>query len=353
MSFLLATKKNGIGTLSMLQLNYPITQMPPESDLLTKIRHNRSMLLPRLELWRAEIQAQAEAANANPSYTLGKLLGYIGEVLRLPSSYSVEETKSPNGYFCKIILPGNCMFVNEYPFETAINAMISSTSLAVGAILEACFKLDGEPDSKNVKGKQQDKTMDVVEENTLMTDATTAKPTPPTAIAQATPLPRNNGRPAPTEAPPLSSKKRKLEEVAVDSEPIISEGGSYMEKLIGEGPDGQQLINRTHMHLNLTEFSCRGLFAAITTNMKWTVQQKQQKTEDHQYVSTLIVDPKDGHLPWMITEVRPSDKMARDASTKSFLQLLTDEGIFKVNSMLPPIEEMKDYASAPPASNGH
>ncbi|KAI9290226.1 hypothetical protein BC943DRAFT_313538 [Umbelopsis sp. AD052] len=328
--------------------------MPPESDLLKKIRNNRALLLPRLELWRAEIQAQAEAANANPSYTLGKLLGYIGEVLRFPSSYSVEETKSPNGYYCKIILPENCTFINEYPSETAINAMISSTSLAVGAILEACFKRDEVPIPKKVKKRQHDNIMGVVEENTFMTDATatnstttTNTPPTPTAPAQAP----SNGRPAPTEQTSLSSKKRKIEEVTVDSEPFVTDGGTYMEKLIGEGPDGQSLIDRTHMQLNLSEFTYRGLFAAITTTMKWGVAYKNRKTEDSQCELNMVVDPKDGHLPWMVSEVRPSEKVARDAAIKRFFQLLTDEGIFRVNPMLPPIETMKGYT--PPASNVH
>ncbi|KAI8582757.1 hypothetical protein K450DRAFT_226782 [Umbelopsis ramanniana AG] len=336
----------------MLQLNYPPTHMSSESDLLKKIRHNRALLLPRLELWKTEIQAQTKAANANPSYTLGKLLGYIGEVLRLPSSYSVEETKSPNGYYCKITLPENCTFINEYPSETAINAMISSTSLAVGAILEACFKLDKKPDSKSVKRKHQDNIMGVMEENTLMTDIITPTPNPPATLANATPLPASNGRPAPTEATLPSSKKRKFEEVTVDSESAITEGGTFMEKLIGEGPDGQPLIDRTHMQLNLSEFSYRSLFAAITMAMKWGVVYKHKKTEDQQCELNMVVDPRDGHLPWMVSAVRPSEKLAREAAIKRFFQLLTDEGIFRVSSLLPRIEDMKDYVTAPPISNG-
>ncbi|CAO3690649.1 unnamed protein product [Umbelopsis ramanniana] len=270
--------------------------------------------------------------------------------------YSVEETKTPNGYYCKIVLPAHCTFVNEHPSDTPFNAMISATSLAVGAILEACFKLDQEPDSEIVKERKQNSIIPVMEENTLMTEATAKRSTPPPAIAPATPssLPPTNGRSAPAEVAPPSSKKRKIEkieEVGSDSELIISEGGTFMERLIGEGPDGQHLVDRTHATMNLTEFSSRGLFAAITSSMKWIAHSTNKKTDDNQVESTMMVDPKDGHLPWMVCEVRPSEKLAREATIRRFLQLLTDEGIIRVNPMLPRIEDMKDYASAQRVSN--
>jgi hypothetical protein len=337
----------------VVQLDYQLSHMPPVTDLLTKIRHSRSALLPRLEQWRAEIQLHAEAANANPSYTLGKLLGYIGEVLRLPPMYSVEETKTPNGYYCKIVLPSNCTFVNEHPSDTPFNAMISATSLAVGAILEACFKPDQEADSKVVKEKEQSIVTHVMEENTVMTEATAKRSTPPPAIAPATPLHPTNGRSKPAEVAPPSSRKRTIEEVEADPELIISEGGSYTERLIGEGPDGRHLVDRTHFTINMTEFTGRGLFAALTSIMKWQVSNTNRKIDNNQVELTLMVDPKDGHLPWIVSEVRSSEKLAREATIRRFFQLLTDEGIFKVNSMLPRIEDMKDYSSAQHVSNEH
>jgi hypothetical protein len=330
--------------------------MTPENNLLTTIHRNRLTLLPKLGLWRAEIQAQADLAHANPSYTLGKLLGYISEICSLPASYSVEETKTANGYYCKIILPENCTFVNEVPSETPINAMIISTSMAVGAILGACFKDDQEPNVDTDKRIEQDKALEVIDENTIMTEATATKTktTPaqslPNTTTNVTAVSTSISRPAPMEVASSAtlSKKRKLEEVETESEDKdISPGGSYFEKLIGEGPDGQPLIERTHAQINLTEFSYRGLFAYITSSMKWIIDHKHRQIENNQVESTLIVDPRDGHLPWVICESRPSERAAREGAMKRFFQLLTEEGIIKVSAILPPVEHMKDYASNP------
>lgn len=356
MNFLAGINQEGsqwVPSLSVLQLELQLSHMPPERELLAKIRQNRSALLPGLEAWRAEIQSHAEAANANPSYTLGKLLGYIGEVLRLPPMYSVEETKTPNGYYCKIILPAHCTFINEHPSETPFTAMISATSLAVGSILEACFKVDQEPETKIVKEKEKNGITDIIEENTSMTEATAKTSTPPPAMAPATQKQPTNSRPAAPVVAPPSSKKRKIREVEADDELLVTKGGSFVEMLIGKGSDGQHLIHRTHLTVNLTEFTPKSFFAALTSYMKWQVNYKSKKLENGQVELIMTVDPKDGHLPWIVSEVGLSERLAKDATVRTFYQLLTDEGIFKVNPMLPRIEDMTDYAPAQRFFNNH
>ncbi|KAJ2963716.1 hypothetical protein NQZ79_g1203 [Umbelopsis isabellina] len=95
----------------------------------------------------------------------------------------------------------------------------------------------------------------------------------------------------------------------------------------------------THLRINLTEQSHRGLLAALAGRMKWTVDWQMTKDEENEKTTaTLTMDPNDGRAPWVVKGVGQADKSARQAATIKFLELLNRLGIIKPvsNLMLDP-----------------
>ncbi|CAO3671249.1 unnamed protein product [Umbelopsis vinacea] len=72
----------------------------PEQDLLEAIRQNKK------DLWKEEMLERPEQAGSNPSYTLGKLLGYVSNICKLPASYSVDEWRTDEGHFVEPLYLG-------------------------------------------------------------------------------------------------------------------------------------------------------------------------------------------------------------------------------------------------------
>lgn len=317
--------------------NLPHTM--PEQDLLEAIRQNKKDVFPRLELWKEEMLERPEQAGSNPSYTLGKLLGYVSNICKLPASYSVDEWRTDEGHFCRTTLPGSCTFVNEIPAPSYIEAMIASTAAAVEAILRAGLIVPSKqetaasPSTGNVKGTPAESILKDLD----MAATTRSEPTRPQS---STTIHRPSATTAYPARPPLSNSN--ANKLAMKTSPSLHRELTNRKRQREESEErndkAPHLSKRVSVRISLLDFSIRGLFAAITSQMDWKADFKFVIVES-EVQARLMVEPGNNRPPWMVCENGNSEKSAREAAMKRFFELLNHQGIIKPVDNLPPYEK--------------
>lgn len=301
-----------------------------EQNLLESLRLNRAAIIPRLERWKAEISVNPTQAGANPTYTLGKLLGYVGDICNLPGTYTIDEWKGNDGYYCRVNLPGNCSFVNQRPASDAIEAMTRATADAIVAILRTSFNTSGNDDDSSVNpttvGKPAAQNgINIADPSSIKLSTDTSTSTSGNDITgllsdfshiDKVADNRNTGDGV---GLPAGSKLQARQQLILSGD----SGVVSTDEAIAPGKREKRYV------VDLREYSLRGFFAALVMQMGWKADFQVSRDQDVVQARLMVEDLAGHHVPWLVSETGASDKTAREAAIRRFLEVLNREGIIR------------------------